>query len=543
MFFKTQTRQFSLQATEIDGFSAWLEKSLVEMKIRRQNQIRLRLLAEELLLRMQDRLGTDVSAQAYLENSLGKVHLRIEIEGDAFNPLNESGNRLGDWNSSLITALEMVPRYVYSWGKNVLRISLPKKKINPLVELGIAIVLGLFIAGIGLLCIPETTRIAVSGSILNTLYGLWLRGLNAFSGPVIFLMALTTVMNTRHITRQGGTRIYVIGRYFLFCLSAAVVALLVALAVFPLKVTQADSAADMIQRTMASITEVIPESFLSPFTESNTPQLLLIAFFTGSAIIILSNRVTELKRVIRQLNMIGLLLAKWISLLVPVFFALFLALKIWNNQTAVLYGMWKPLLLSLGATACILGFALLAFSLHMRVNPIVILQKLLPDFIALIRAGGIDDYFPDAENNSAEKLGIDRSYVKVCLPQGLVLYMPLSGTGILIFTVYTMFAYGNDIAPLQLVGSVLLAVVLFTATPPVPGANLLAYTVFFAWMDLPGEVLIDAMFFDIMFGFIASAGNLTMLQIETATEAKRFGLLNLEKLRAPVVKKTAGRKK
>ena len=543
MFFKTQTMQFTLKPTEIDGFSAWLEESPGKIKIRRQNQIRLRLLAEELLLRMKDRLGEDATAQAYLETGLGRVQLRIEIEGDAFNPLNESGNRLGDWNSSLITALEMVPRYAYSWGKNVLRVSLPQKKINPLLKLGIAILLGLFAAGIGLLCIPEATRISVSGDLLSSLYALWLRGLNAFSGPVIFFMALTTVLNTKHITRQGGTRIYVIGRYFIYSLIAAVVSLLVALAVFQPKIAQPGSEAGFIERAMEGIMEVIPESILSPFTESNTPQLLLIAFFAGSAIILLSNRVTELKKVIRQLNMIGLLLAKWVSLLVPVLFALFLALKIWNKQTAVLYSMWKPLLLSLGAAVCILGSALLAFSLRMKANPIAILKKLLPDFIALIRAGGIDDYFPDAENNSAEKLGIDRNYVKVCLPQGLVLYMPLSVTGILIFTVYTAFAYGNNIATLQLAASVLLAVVLFTATPPVPGANLLAYTVFFSWMDLPGEALIDAMFFDIVFGFIASAGNLTMLQMETAAEAKRFGLLDLEKLRAPAGKKTANKKK
>ena len=45
-----------------------------------------------------------------------------------------------------------------------------------------------------------------------------------------------------------------------------------------------------------------------------------------------------------------------------------------------------------------------------------------------------------------------------------------------------------------------LSVVLFVATPPVPGANLLAYIMIFAELHIPSLALIDAMIFDILFG-------------------------------------------
>ena len=80
------------------------------------------------------------------------------------------------------------------------------------------------------------------------------------------------------------------------------------------------------------------------------------------------------------------------------------------------------------------------------------------------------------------------------------------------------------------------AVVLFVATPPVPGANLLAYVVFFNWLDIPSEALMDAMIFDIVFGILAGAGNQLLLQFELILQAERIGILNKKVLGQPMKK-------
>ena len=60
----------------------------------------------------------------------------------------------------------------------------------------------------------------------------------------------------------------------------------------------------------------------------------------------------------------------------------------------------------------------------------------------------------------------------------------------------------------------------------------------FSWLSIPGEAILDAMIFDILFGYLASAANLTLLQTETAQQAKRLGFLQLEILRRPYSEKT-----
>ena len=134
-------------------------------------------------------------------------------------------------------------------------------------------------------------------------------------------------------------------------------------------------------------------------------------------------------------------------------------------------------------------------------------------------------------------LGIDRTYIKSCLPQGLVLYMPVSGIGTLIFTLFAALTFQVEIDAYWYLLAMILAVMLFVATPPVPGINILAYAALFTTLGIPAEALIDAMIFDILFGILAGAGNLGMLEIETALQANRLGLLNQDKLHAPAAKR------
>ncbi|MBQ1331378.1 MAG: hypothetical protein IIY36_00485, partial [Lachnospiraceae bacterium] len=109
--------------------------------------------------------------------------------------------------------------------------------------------------------------------------------------------------------------------------------------------------------------------------------------------------------------------------------------------------------------------------------------------------------------------------------------MPVNVIGTLMFTMYSAAKYSLAISPGWLIIAVVLSVVLFVATPPVPGANLLAYIIIFGQLGIPGKALIDAMIFDILFGIFASAANQTVLQMDLIIQADKIGLLDLKKLR------------
>ena len=532
MRFRSEKAQFDLHPQEIDRLSEWLNARFSAVAVRREDLIRVRFLTEEILLRMQERFGEDASVDVSFEKSFGRPVLHIEIAGEAFNPLNETGNSLGDWNDSLITAVNIDTKYTYSWGKNVLRFVLPRKKMNPVLQIAVAIALGCALGILGVLFMPDQARENVTQTLFSPFYDVWIRILNALSGPVIFFMVITTIINTKKITMQGGTKVYVIGRYFLFSLLAAGFTVVCAVPFLARGAFAVQSGPDVLKKMLDGLLKIFPTNIFEPFIDSNTPQLLLIAFFIGSAMIVLGNHVSRLKTVVQQINMIGLLLAKWISLLVPFFACIFLAFEIWQKRTELILQMWKPMLLSFVVTALVLCFAVLWLAVRVRMSALLVFRKLLDPFLRVLKTGSVDSAFDQTERNCTNALGIDRFFAGISLPQGLVLYMPVSSVGVLAFTLFACVVYGLQPDLGTIIGAVVFSVVLFVATPPVPGANLLAYIVLFSWLGIPETALIDAMIFDIVFGLLATAGNLTLLQIETVLQAKRIGLLDLSRLRS-----------
>lgn len=531
MRLKSEKAQFDLRAQEIDRLSQWLEALLSALAVRREDRIRIRLLTEELLLRMRERFGEETPVEAYLESAFGRPVFRMELAGEAFNPLRETGSSLGDWNDALITAVKIAPRYTYSWGRNVLRFPVPRKTVSHAAQIVSAITLGVAFGVLGTLFLPDGARDYVAGTLFSPLFGVWVRILNAMSGPVIFLMAVTTMLSTKQITRQGGTKLYVIARYFLLSCLIAGCTLVCALPFVGPGNLLPQTGTGALRELPDALLQIFPNNILQPFAESNTPQLLLLAFVIGGAMIALGSRVSRLKTVIRQINMIGLQLAKWISLLVPAFTCIFLTLECWQGQTALLRQIWKPFLLALGVSALVLCAALAWLSVRVKASPLVLFPKLFGAFSRILRSGAADSDFDAAHRACTNALGIDSSFAGLSLPQGMVLYTPVSSVGVLAFTLYAAFVYGVHPGYAAMIGAIILSVILFVETPPVPGANLLAYIVLFSILGLPDAALVDAMLFDIVFGIFAAACNQTLLRIELVLQAKRIGLLDLPRLR------------
>ena len=343
-------------------------------------------------------------------------------------------------------------------------------------------------------------------------------------------MVITTVLNTKGIIRQGGNRVYVIGRYFLFSVLVSGLALFCAKPFFLRTIGQFRPSREMLKELILSF-GIFPKNLFDPFNSSNTPQLIFVALVLGSAMLAAGERVAGLRALTRQVNMVGLQMAKWVSLLAPFFTGAFLALECWQGQTDVLVRMWQPLTLSLLLTAALLATAVLCVAIRFRLFPLTVFGKLREPFLLALKTGSLDAAFDATERSCVRQLGIDHSYAQIILPQGLVLYMPVNIVGVIFFALYAADAYRLELDPARVLAAMLFVVVLFVATPPVPGANLLAFAVLFSWLGIPGAALIDAMIFDIVFGIVASAGNLTLLQVETSLQAKRFGLLDLSALR------------
>ena len=232
--------------------------------------------------------------------------------------------------------------------------------------------------------------------------------------------------------------------------------------------------------------------------ESNTPQILLLAFLLGGGITAVGARAGGLDRLIRQGDAVGLLMTENVSRLVPAFAGDPAVYGDRQRQTADLrrhLGRSDPV--GAGSVlAIMLGIAYVSRRKGVKLS--VLLKKLWPAFTTAVRTGSLDAGYGKMEQDSISKLGIERHFATVSLPYGLVLLMPANVIGTLMFTLFAAARYQVPVSAGWLLAAMVLSVVLFVATPPVPGANLLAYIMIFAELQIPSTALIDAMIFDIL---------------------------------------------
>ena len=525
-----------LKNESIDDFSDWLTESLGAIKTEKRTVLKIRILLEEILLRAKEHFGEEAELSARLEGSFRYIYVRLELAGEAFNPLSETNAELGDWNSSLQTAVGITPKYSYSWGKNVLKVKVPGKKMNPVLLIFLAILVGVLLGLAGNYILGEPQQQFVNTYFLTPAYELWIRMLNAISGPIVFFTVITTMLNTKRIDKQGGNSSNVVMRYFGFSFIIAASGVLISIPFFLTK-EAIQPGSGIGQKILGYLREMIPSNIIEPFLTANTPQLLVTAFVLGAAVIVLASRVNEVKTILRQINMVGLKLAEWVSMLVPIFAGLFLCLEIIQGKISVLRGIYKPVILSVVAALSMMFLAVGYVSVKMRVKMPIIGRKIQAPFFTALKTGSLDASFEQTKYSCIRLLGVDKGYTNISLPQGLVLYMPVSAIGTLVFTMYSAQVYHVKVDLFWLISAIIFAVVLFVATPPVPGANLLAYVVFFNWLGIPSEALMDAMIFDIVFGILAGAGNQLLLQIEMILQADKIGILNTKLLKQPLPKK------
>ena len=340
---------------------------------------------------------------------------------------------------------------------------------------------------------------------------------------------ITAVVNSGKIAGQGGSSRRIIIRYFLLSFLASGGALLLSHEIYPLPST-GENTAEQVMGALQALFAFVPRNFVEPFAESNTPQLVAMAMVLGEGLHILGARTHHLSRLIRQANILGLQLAELVSRLVPSAVCLFLALEIRRRHYSMLSGLWSCVPTALLITLVYSGAALIYTSRKEKVPVYRLLLKLKKTFFLACSSGSLDTSYGEASRCCVRELGIQETFTSVSLPNGLVLYMPVSAIGTIVFLLYAANKYGIDAGTAWYVTAVVLSVVLFVATPPVPGANLLAYIALFAQAGIPADALICAMIFDVFFGIFANAANQSLLQLDLVLQADRIGLLNRKAL-------------
>ncbi|MBR3619899.1 MAG: cation:dicarboxylase symporter family transporter, partial [Clostridia bacterium] len=223
-----------------------------------------------------------------------------------------------------------------------------------------------------------------------------------------------------------------------------------------------------------------------------------------------------------------------ISKFVP-FFIFFVILNlIWSNELHVILSMWKPYLTFTVLLIVIHLFMLAIVSMRESVSFITLFKKILPTFLIGLGTASSTALSGECADCLTKRLGINSRLVEFGHPIGYVIFMPYTAVNFLVCAFYMAHYYKVQVSLLWLVIGVLLCAFVAIATPPVPGGAIAAYTVIFTQLGLPHQAIAIMISTDILFDFLATAFDSTILQLAMVRLADKTGMLDFETLRRPV---------
>ena len=531
MKFEGHSGTYHLTAEAIDEIAAAAEAFLFSLKMERSNVLRIRLSLEEALLRWRDHFGEEKEIRVEMGMRWLRPQISLELTGESCDPFQDGENELGMWANSLLGSIGLSPRYSYQRGTNYLQLKLNRPRRNPVVMMLISVALGILFGLLGELALPETVQQNVLRTVLDPLQNVFFRILNVTAAPVVFLSVLTATCGVGSVAAVGKNGRRMILHFLTASVVIAVLAMAILIPLFRLSFLQTPLTGTQFSGVLDFFLQIVPNDALSPFIQGDFPQLILIAFVLGYALLIAGRQTDALMRVIEQVYAIGLIVAEWVGKLMNLFVALLLVLWIMNGSATKLVGLWKPLLIFHAIVALMLFINLLRVSIREKVPVKKLISKMKESFFIALRSASVDSAFGANRVCCERRLGIDSKNTEYSLPLGLVIYMPAGVIAIMTYTLYSAQCYAVNASVIWYLMLVLLAAALQIATPPMTGVALLSYVVLFSRLGIPIDALTLVLIADIISSFAVAAADQAMLQMGLVIESDRTNQLDREILR------------
>ena len=267
-------------------------------------------------------LGEGTEFRYRIIRGLFRIELRMYAAGEEFDPFTSGrGARKRSIESLLHLNLNTEATrlsYKYAFGYNILSASVPlterKKKIlgDPVI---IACVLGILC---GLLCqhLPQAANSFIVDELASPLTSIMLKLVAGIMGPVIFISMTTSILSFENISELTHMGVKIIKRFILATVFVLAVSIAVS-AVFYRIVGRGDISFDPDQLVQLLL-NIIPTNIIQPFLDNNTPQLVILGFLFGAALLLLGDRVKELNVVLLQIDEWIMSVMKIIMTVLPV---------------------------------------------------------------------------------------------------------------------------------------------------------------------------------------------------------------------------------
>ncbi len=473
-----------LNEESIQSFIAGISSAPELALISPEEAERMQTIAAEVLEKYSRQFGEDAEFEYSYRKRFTSVELRLNILGERYNALLEGSKPIFDRSYEIISNL-LIDRvttafFVYGFGKNLVTLRAPRrggKDIlhNPMV---LAVVCGILL---GFLCqlLPEGLFHFFIDDLVTPVSDVLLSVLSGIMGPVLFMSLLSSVTTFNSISELNTLGRSIIRRCVLIIVSVALLSIAVCILLFGnLGNAGASFAPDQI---ISLLINIIPTNLLTPFTENNTAQLIVLGLGLGAALLIMAERASTLKSLLCDMTLwlnTFMRIVMRISPLIP-FLSL---LKITaEGGFGVILDTWKFLL---GVVLCMLICAvgkIALVSFRRSLPPLLLLKKLRPLVLRAFATGSMSTTLIMQRQISKSAFGIRPSYTEFWYPMSYAMLNPTMVISIVVPAFFAASAAGVPVSSSFLLVLFLLTVQLSLAST----GTISSWVIVFTQLGLP----------------------------------------------------------
>ena len=521
-------KDYILNEAAVDEISAGVQEYLKKLNCEKRAFHRIRLTVEELLLNILERCGSGLKISVGLGKQFGRHYFRMRYEAEPFDPSKGSENPLAD---DMMRSLGLFPVWSARGRLNTVSVVLADRpKRNDLTYLLLAVITAVALGAAGSL-IPENIRLTVTESLLVPLSEGFLGLLNTFAGVMIFLTICNGIMGMGASATLGR-----IGKTVAsgFVGISFVISAVMTVAVMPFLHLNFSASghgdSSFFENLSQMFFDILPKNIVDPFKTGNTLHIIIIAAFVGCALLAVGEGGTRIRGLIGESALVFQRMVLVVCALSPIFVFSTLLDLIWTGQAGIMLSVIKPIVLISVFILLLVTVVWIISSVRLKCPPLLLIKKVLPAFLVAFTSASSVSAFPLGMETCERKLGVKKSLTSFVYPLGSVLYMPSSVTYFTVLVCALAEIYQVPVSVPWLITAVAVSTLITIAMPPIPGGDILCYSVLFSGLGIPAEAVILATAAGAVLDYLDTGADVTLLIFRTACAARQFDDLDRAKL-------------
>ena len=418
-------------------------------------------------------LGEGITVEYRIRKRLVKLEVLMAIPGEAFDPFTE-GSGADQRSVDKIFNLNRDGEgfgisYKYKVKRNLISVSIPleqrpKKVIRDPVVWGV--ILGL---ACGLLCtlLPPKTADFIINEIASPLQSIILGLISGVMGPVIFISLISSIIALESINDLTGLGFKIIGRFLVIILFLILVSILVSGLLFQNFGSGGEGFS--LGMLFGMILDIVPTNLIEPFLKNNTAQLVVLGFLTGAGLLLLGDSVSDLKRIIAQINNWVMSVMNIVLLTMPAIPFLSIMITLGSGKGKDLLSGWKFIVASYLAFTICIAIKAIKTSIKSGVKIPELWDKVKPVAKISFTTGSTTAALKSVYEAS-DALRVKSSFSSFWIPMGTAMLSPKTAVNVVIGAFMAAQLENTPVSFAFLVVLIIMATELSTASPGIPAA-------------------------------------------------------------------------